>query len=47
MFDKCHNNIIFGKINICVPLPPVFVLEAWDYSQGNVENIKKVISNFN
>ena len=25
IFDKCHHNIIYGKINICVPLPPTCV----------------------
>ena len=47
IFDKCHDNIIFGKINIRVPLPPVYVREVWDYSQADVENIKKAIYNFN
>ena len=47
IFDKCHHNIIFGKINICIPLPPIVVSELWDYSKANVEHIKKAISNFN
>ena len=47
IFDKCHHNIIFGKIDIRVPLPPVYVREVWDYSKVNVEHIKKAISNFN
>ena len=38
VFDKCHHNIIFGKVNIRVPLPPVYIREVWNYSQGNVEN---------
>ena len=46
IFDKCHHNIIFGKINIHVPLPPTYVREVWDYKKANIENIKKVISNF-
>ena len=46
-FDKCHQNIIFGKVNICVPLSPVYIREVWNYSQANVENIKYAISNFN
>ena len=25
IFDKCHHNIIYGKINIRVPLPPAYV----------------------
>ena len=47
IFDKCHHNIIFGKANIRVPLPPVYISEVWNYSQANVENIKYAISNFN
>ena len=47
IYDKCHHNIIFCKINIRVSLPPVYIHEVWDYSQVNVENIKYVISNFN
>ena len=47
MFKKCHHNIIHGKIDIYVPLPPVYVREVWDYNKPNVENIKKAVSNFN
>ena len=47
MFKKCHHNIIHGKIDIRVPLPPVYVCEVWDYNKANVENIKKAVSNFN
>ena len=47
MFKKCHRNIIQGKINICVPLPPVYVRAVWDYNKANVENIKKEVSNLN
>ena len=41
MFKKCHHNIIHGKIDIRVPLPPVCVREVRDYNKANVENIKK------
>ena len=47
LFNKCHHNIIHGKIDIRVPLPPVYVREVWDYSKANVENIKKAVANFN
>ena len=47
IFEKCHHNIIYGKINIRVPLPPVYIREVWDYSKANIENINKAISNFN
>ena len=47
MFQKCHQNIIHGKIDFRVPLQPVYVCEVWDYNKANVENIKKAVSNFN
>ena len=47
IFEKCHHNIIYGKINIPVPLPPVYIREVWDYSKANIEYINKAISNLN
>ena len=47
IFDKCHHTIIFGKVNVHVPLAPVCFHEVWNNSQANVEKIKDVISNFN
>ena len=46
IFDKCHHIIIYGKINIHVPLRPKYVREVWDYSKANVQNIKESIKNF-
>ena len=46
VFDKCHHNIIYGKINIRVPLPPRYVREVWDYQKANIKNTKKAICNF-
>ena len=47
IFDKCHYNIIFGKVKICVPLPPGYIREVWNYSQANMEYIVYATSNFN
>ena len=47
ILDKCHDNIIFGKVNIRVPLPPVYIREVWNYSQAKAENIEYATSNFN
>ena len=47
IFEKCHHNIIFGMMDIRVPLPLAYVREVWDYSIPNAENIKKAISSFN
>ena len=32
IFDKCHDNIIYGKSNI-------YVREVCDYEKANIENI--------
>ena len=47
IFDKCHHNIIYGKIDIRVPLQAKYVREVWDYSKADVQNIKKSIKDFN
>ena len=46
IFDKCHHDIIYDKINIRVPLPPTYVRKVWDYEKTNIERIKKAVSNF-
>ena len=46
IFDKCHHNIIYGKINIRVPLPSTYVQGVWEYEEANIDNIKKAISTF-
>ena len=47
LFKKCHHNIIYDKIDIRVPLPPVYARKVWYYNKANVENIKKAVSDFN
>ena len=39
IFVKCHHDIIYGRINIHGPLPPIYVCEVWDYRKANVKNI--------
>ena len=46
LFKKCHHDIIFGKINIEIPLSPRYVCEVWDYSSANTKNIQKAVQNF-
>ena len=47
IFGKFHHNIIYGKIDIHVPLQPKYVRDVWDYSKADIQNIKKSIKNFN
>ena len=28
VFEKCHHDIVYGEINILVPLPPIYVREV-------------------
>ena len=46
IFDKCHHNIIYGKINIRVSLALTYVREVWDYEKANIENFKTLLNIF-
>ena len=46
IFEKYHHNIIFGKINIRILLPPSNVREIWDYRIANIKSMQKAIQNF-
>ena len=39
--------VIYGKINVHVPPPPVFIGDFWNYSKADVQNIQKAILDFN
>ena len=47
IFEKYDHNITFGKTDIRLPLPLVYVQLVRDYTKANAKNIKKAISNFN
>ena len=42
-----RHGIIYVKIKIRVFLLPIYLHKVWDCSEENVENTKKVISDFN
>ena len=46
IFDKCHHNIIYGKITTRLHLPLTYIREVSDYKKANIQNVKKAISNF-
>lgn len=43
LFDQCHHNIIFGKINIRLHLPPKYICELWDLKR-HIQKIFKMLS---
>ena len=44
LYEKCHHNLVYEKINFNVPLPPPYVREVWDYKNAKVENIQQSVS---
>ena len=44
LYEKCHRNLIFRKINFNIPFPPPYIREVWDYKNAKVENIQQSIS---
>ena len=47
LFQTCHHNLIFGNINVKIPVPSAYSREVWDYKNENAEGIHKIISRFN
>ena len=33
--DSCHHSIVFGKMNLNVPLFPPYIVEVWDYNKAD------------
>ena len=46
IYDKCHHNFIYGKLNFDIPLPPPYYRKLWDYKKANIEGIKRAVSIF-
>ena len=32
---SCHHSIVFGKMNLNVPVPPPHTREVWDYNKAD------------
>ena len=47
LYEKFHHNLIYGKINFNVPLPPPYIPEVWNYKNAKVENIQQSVSGIN
>ena len=43
--DICHHSIVFGKINLSVPLLLPYTREVWDYNKADESIIQKSIKN--
>ena len=39
LFEKCHRNIVYGKIDFKIPIPQPYMREVWDYKNASAESI--------
>ena len=44
LFEKCHHNIVYGKIDFKIPIPPPYMREVWVYKNASAESIQRSIS---
>ena len=46
LFQTCHHQIIYAKIDLYFYLPPPYEREVWSYNRAETELINRAISNF-
>ena len=44
IYNKCNHNIIYGLLNLNIPLPPPYYREVWDYKNTGPVCIQRAIS---
>ena len=44
LFDKCRHNIVYGKIDFKISIPPPYTREVWVYKNASAESIQRSIS---
>ena len=47
LYEKCHHNLTYWKINFDAPLPPPYIRKVWDYKFEKLENIQRSVSGNN
>ena len=47
LFQRCHHQIIYAKINLKIYYLPPYEKLVWDYSKSNITNIRKSFSQIN
>ena len=45
--SSCHHDIIYGKINFRVAIPPLHFRTIWDYKNADTSSVQRAIENFN
>ena len=44
LFEKCRHNIVYGKIDFKISIPPPYTREVWVYKNASAESIQRSIS---
>ena len=44
IYNKCYNNIIYGSLNLTIPLPLPYCREIWEYKNTDLISIQRAIS---
>ena len=44
IYNKCHHNIIYGSLNLNIPIPPTYYREVWNYKNTDPVCIQRAIS---
>ena len=47
LYSSYHHDIIYGKTNFRVPLPPSHFRTIWDYKNADASSIQCTVENFN
>ena len=47
IYNKCYHNIIYGSLNLNIPLPPLYYREVWDYKNTDPVCISHAVSSMN
>ena len=44
LFEKCHHNTVYGKIDFKIPIPPPYIRKVWDCKNASAESIQRSVS---
>ena len=47
LFDRCHHQIIYAKLNLKINFPKPYERLIWDFSRANINAIKRSLHNIN
>ena len=46
LYQNCHHQVIFRKLNLKIEYPPPYASEVWDYGRAQTDLINRAIDQF-